>query len=105
MAAPLTAISLALEIFLSSEKSGGFDFSKAAAYERMKKYLLDDGFFLLPSCGRYLQIFKALYKLTHCYLRYIQNTCLMDSISSMQVVIINKAVNTSPIFNLALDFI
>ena len=69
----------------------------------MKKYLLNDSFF---SCRRAADIFEYLKycKLTHCYLRYIQKTCLMDSISSMQVVIINRAVNISPTFNLVLGF-
>ncbi len=42
---PLTAIFVTLEIFFFLERNSGSDFSKAAMYERMKKYLLNDGFF------------------------------------------------------------
>ena len=81
----------------------------------MKKYLLDDGFF---SFAVVRQIFLNVYLMTimfsaiaklqfvfSCYFCYIQKTPLMDNKSNVQVVIIDKAINISPTFNLVLGFI
>ena len=46
-------------------KSGSLDFSKPPLYRRMKMYLLYDGFFLLPSCGRFISIIELSCVVTH----------------------------------------